>query len=707
MKKVILIICTIAVFFSLLAAPVSATSFTHIDVRGGTESVSTREMYEANNYLTADKLGLQEDFEGLTDICVGQDGKIYIICGGEGKSRTVVISSDYSSSYELLVKDENGAQVDYSGAQGIFADKNGDIYIADTNNAQVLVLNKYGEVIDRIYTPESDLIPDDFEFQPSRVIKDNRNYLYILSLGCYYGALSFTPEGEFLGFYGANTVNASALDTLSFLWDKLVGNDTKKAYSAKVLPYSFVDFSVDPDNFLVTCTGSTGLWTMDNGSGQIRVISSNGADILYNKCADGTTTSATSFNFMENKVVLHNSTPKTQNLVSIDSDSNGVFYALDQTYGYIYVYDAECNLINAFAGGSQAGERLGDFKKAVSLAVNGDDILVADQENRAITVFKRTPYGQLLYSAQCLYLDGDYTKAEPFWQQILSQDAGNQLAYRGLAMASYGRGDYNKALQYAEAGLDLATYDLAWQAILADNSAKYFVWIALLSVIVIVSLVWVTFYSRKKRLAFVCNGKIYTFFKVISHPFDSFSNIKYKGQGSLIIGILLTILLYVSVVVQNTKSGFLYCNAVAGDYNSLFTLLQTVGLILLWSLANWLVCSMFSGKGYLHEVFVGTIYSFTPLIITTFLRVVLSHFIPLTASGILTGLSVVGWIYSLFLLCIAMMTIHEYDFFKFLSTLVGVIFFMIVAVFVIIFLLTMLTLVKEFIVEIYEEIAFR
>ena len=45
--------------------------------------------------------------------------------------------------------------------------------------------------------------------------------------------------------------------------------------------------------------------------------------------------------------------------------------------------------------------------------------------------------------------------------------------------------------------------------------------------------------------------------------------------------------------------------------------------------------------------------------------------------------------------------------FKFLATGIGVVFFMVVAVFVVIFLVTMLSLVKEFIGELYEEIVFR
>lgn len=710
MKRISVLAGAAAALFVMLISPVSAAadSFARVETRDGDRSaIIAREIYEPTRSITADTLGLERSFEGLTDIYTGRDGKIYVLCGGEGNARIIVLGSDYKLLHELTVTDADGDTVDYSGAQGIFVDKDGRIYVADTNNARVLLLDQSGRMTDSFGVPDSSLIPDDFNYQPTRIAKDDKEYLYVLSNGCYYGALSFAPDGEFLGFYGANTVSATALDTLAFLWDKLTGNDTKKAYSMKKLPYSFVDFCTDPDGFLITCTGKTGMYSLENGEGQIKKITSNGANILYKNSADGSTSASTSFNFLEDEVTVHNNVPRTQNLVAIDTDTDGVMYALDQTYGFVYAYDSECNLLGAFGGGVQEGKRIGTFGKAVALTVSGTDVLIADQENRSITVFRRTDYGQLLYQAQSLYLSGDYVDAEPYWQQVLARDASCQLAYRGLGMASYGNGEYEAALDYAEAGQDYTVYDLAWQATLSSGAAQHFVWIALSVVVLLGGVIWFAVYAKKKQLVLVRSEKVRTYGRVIFHPFDTFTAVKYKQQGSWIIGILLTILLYASFVLKATESGFLFRTATPQSYNALYTLLQTIGLLLLWSVANWLVCSMFSGKGHFHEVFTASTYAFTPLIAMTFLEVILSQFLPLSASGILSGMNTIAWIYSLFLLCIAMMTVHEYDFFKFLATGIGVVFFMVVAVFVVIFLVTMLSLVKEFIGELYEEIVFR
>ena len=59
----------------------------------------------------------------------------------------------------------------------------------------------------------------------------------------------------------------------------------------------------------------------------------------------------------------------------------------------------------------------------------------------------------------------------------------------------------------------------------------------------------------------------------------------------------------------------------------------------------------------------------------------LSNFLPLSAVGFLNGLGTAVWIFTFFLIAVAMITVQEYDFFKFLLTGIAIAFFMILAVF--------------------------
>lgn len=709
MKKIVSMLCIVTLLIAIFGLTCSAAptdSFTRKNEPGSEVStVLARESFAVSQTITASTLGLDEALEGLTDAYSGSDGKVYLLCGGDGASRVIILNNDYSLYKELKLVDADGEEMYFGGAQGIFVDSKNLIYVADTDNARILVTDESGIVKEVWGVPESSYIPDEFTYQPSRIIKDDKGYLYILSLGNYYGALSYSPEGEFLGFYGANSVQATVLDTLAMLWEKLTSNDVKKSQSSKKLPYSFVDLCIDSSGYVITCTGKTE--NSQNGEGQIRKFSSDGSNILFKRNPDGSATSSSSVNFLEQEVIVADGSSRTQNIVAVDTDRLGNIYALDQTYGLVYVYDKECNLLTGFGGGYKTGDQLGTFGKAVSLCMHGDSVLVLDTETYCVTVFEPTDFGKLLFEAQDMYIRGDYDTAKDLWAQVLTLDAGNQMAYKGLAMATYGEGDYETALQYAKDGLDYSIYDLAWQEVLSGFFARNFIWVALLVVVVIGGAIVLMVRVKKRQLVLIHDPKIRTFNSVIFHPFRSFEELKYKKQGSLVIAGILTVLLFVAVVLQSTAGGFLFNTTTAKSYNVLYTLLETVGLLLLWSVSNWLICSLFSGKGTLREVFTASAYACTPLIVMTFLRWLLSLFLPLSAAGFLSGLTTVAWIYTAFLLCIAMITIHEYDFFKFLSTGVGIVFLMVVIVFMLFFTMTMLNMCKIFVSEFFEELLFR
>lgn len=710
MKKLISFFCITILLFTILCPVVSAVtmdSFTHKDQpSGATIPVNSRETYFAVKTITSSSLGMEKSLEGLTDICDSQDGSIYVLCGD--KSSVFILNSDYSFKNELVIKNKDNEILDFTGAKGIFVDENNTIYIADTSNARVVIADSNGIVKDIWELPESNLIPDDLIYQPISVVVDASGYIYVLSSGCYYGALSYDANGKFIGFYGASTVQSGALDTLSFLWDKLTSNDVKREQSIKTIPYSFVDFAVDNDGYMITCTGNTD--NQSNGTGQIRKISPDGSNILFNRDSFGHSSTSSALNFLENKLVFRLSNGNLyspQNVVSVDVDSNGFIYALDMVTGWIYLYDNECNLINTFGGGFSSGEQQGIFRMPVSLAVHGSSILVADSSNCNITVFDRTNYGNDFLKAQSMYLKGNYEESKVLWQKVLSQDRGNQLAYKGMAMISFLEGDYNTALKYAENGLDYTVYDMAWQKIISDFIGNNFAWLVLIVLVLIIGIIALCIFLKKRSLMKINNPKLKLLASVSFHPFNSFNDIKYKKQGSILYANILLFLLFVAMSLKDLVSGFLFTNVAKSEYNVFYTLIKTVGLIIIWSVCNWLICSLFSGKGTFSEVYVATAYSLIPFITYTVLSTVLSNFLPLSFSGIFNGLQIAIWIYTFFLLCVGMIIVHEYDFFKFIGTSIVVIVMMILLVFVIFMVAILIAQFWEFIVSVYSEAIYR
>ena len=341
------------------------------------------------------------------------------------------------------------------------------------------------------------------------------------------------------------------------------------------------------------------------------------------------------------------------------------------------------------------------------MAVSGNRIFVADSAAEAITVFNITDYGVLLKKAQSMYLAGDYEDAEQYWHEVLAQDSSNQLAYKGLAIASYKNGDIDKALEYSEAGLDYNTYDMAFHAKLKEKIADNFMWLFPTLLLLIAAVIVGIVYKAKKQIVLIKDAKVINALSTVMHPFRTFDDIKQKNLGSMTIACVLAVLFYVTTTLKTVASGFLFTNIADGNYNTLFTIAQTLGLVILWSVSNWLVCSLFSGKGTFKEVFISTNYCLIPIIFYNLLRTVLSHFLPLTGKGFLDGLYVVILLYTVYLLCVAFTTIHDYSLSKFIATSVVTILGMLLVIFVIFMIVILLQQLGDFIYSVFVEVIYR
>jgi hypothetical protein len=156
--------------------------------------------------------------------------------------------------------------------------------------------------------------------------------------------------------------------------------------------------------------------------------------------------------------------------------------------------------------------------------------------------------------------------------------------------------------------------------------------------------------------------------RAILHPGLTFEEIKDKNRGSVRVALVILLLFYASAVVQVLWGGFLFTAYDPGEFNSLWVLVQSAGLVALWVIANWLVTTLAGGKGKLKEIFVVTCYSLTPIIIQRVIYIILTNFLLPTEGSFLEIISVVALIYTGLILTIGMMRIHDFTVTRFVGT---------------------------------------
>lgn len=651
------------------------------------KAVLSSPMYTVRDVILSSDLELENTISSLTD-CVSYDGVIYIL--DNETPQIIMLDSDYILKDSILsvTGGADGQVYDFKNASGLFVNSDG-IYIADTENKRVLVCTHQGKYIEEIYLPESDLIPEDFNYMPIKCSIDGRGYLYVLSDGCYEGAILYSPQREFLGFYGSNKVTGSIMTVLKNIYSKIFVTDTKKGAMKRSLPYQFNDLYIDSENFVYTSTGNTAKdGTASEQLGQIKRMSPGGKNILNSENIDFTDSGVTAEN---------------QNIVGIEVDGEGFIYALDSLYGHIFVYDSECTMLTCIGNGKGDGIRDGSFKLPTALCINGSDIVVTDTLNKSVTVFSLSDYGRLIKQAQSLTVKGNYSEAFDLWERIKALDSNSQLAYIGIGKACYDRGDYSKALKYSKLGCDRETYSLAFEQARNNFLKKYFVVFAFAIILIVVAVK--LFKKRFNPMQCIRNSaKFKAFSYVAFHPAASFALIKEKKCGSVLIGAVITVLYYVTAVLKDTRGGFAFTYFDSSSYNSWFVALKTLGLIVLFTVSFWCVSTLFGGLGKFKDIFVVTSYSFVPIVFGNIISVLLTNILVPNELGFLNVFTSVMMIYTGILLMFGLVIINDFEFGRFFGVTFLAIVVMVIILFLVIVIIMLLQLSCGFVETIIAEV---
>lgn len=635
-------------------------------------AVYSKPIYKTDFVLTYLDIGATEQLGKITDVIASDTGELFILDGDN--SKIYILNSDYKPKCLISgIKKENDT-LSFKGARGIYIDSNNNIYIADTENGRIIVCNQNGELIKELLLPSSKLIPDNFNFRPIKIAVDARGYKYVLSDGSYNGAILYSPEGEFLGFYGANNVRSTVTQIITQLWNKVIMTDEKRAVSATVLPYQFTDICIDNNNFVYTATGNTNKFAT---TGQLRKLSPGGKDVIE----------SSSYNYADEGMGTYQ-----QDLHGLDVDDKGFIYAVDSAYGHIFVYDQNNNLLGVFGSGAKEGIQDGAFTTASAITVNGSDVVVSDSTLNTVTVFKETDYGKLLKQAQILTNDGNYGEAKSLWSELLQQDRQNQLCYTGLAKAYLEEENYTKSLEYAKEAYDRDTYSLAFKEIRNDWISNNFAIIILILLIVATGLILLSKYIKKKSVHL--NGNISAILSIWKSPSNTFEAVKYKNIGSTVIATLIVLIYYVTDVMKSMLGGFCFTNFNASSYNAAITFLRTSGAIFLFVICFWAISALMSGIGKIKEIYIVVAYSMQPMVAANLIYVLLTNVMLPSEIGFLNVFMTVMTLYSAFLAIMGLIKVNDYSFGRFVAVTLLTVVAMIVVIFVgtVIFLLMQLLL---------------
>ena len=313
----------------------------------------------------------------------------------------------------------------------------------------------------------------------------------------------------------------------------------------------------------------------------------------------------------------------------------------------------------------------------------------------------------MLKQAQSLTLSGDYVKAKELWQQVYAQDRNCQLALVGLAKAEYAEGNYQAAMEYSEMGYDRDTYSEAFQRVRKEYLHNNFTWIAIIAVTVIAAAWALLYVKKKKEIVLIKKRETYLYLRSVPHPAAVFTELKQKGGWSVKWAVISLLLFYISEAVKSMFGSFIFVSSATGSLNSIILFVKTFGLVLLWTVVNWAVCTLFSGIGKLKEIFCVTAYALLPMIAGNVIYTVLTHFFVPSEVAFLSVLMTVLGIYTIFIIIVGTIIIHDFSFGRFIGTTLLTFLGIAIIIFVFVIIVILVQQLAAFFATVYQEFIYR
>ena len=599
------------------------------------------------------------------DMFIDDDGKIYV--ADTGNNRIVVYGADYKFLFEIS---SDGTYVDgdlsaLKDPTGVYVDPDdGAIIVADSGNGRIVEFTKYGNLRYSYSKPESDLLSKDFSYQPEKITKDSRGFMYVTNKGDSNGIMQLSSNGEFISYYGTNKVNLSFWESLA----KLLWSREDRKGSVVTLPYTFTNIYSSADGYMYATTTT-------ETPPQVRKINIGGSDVLYG-----------AYDFRDNSIMSSFSTIN-QIFCDVTVDKYNNMLIVDRQYGRIYEYDERGN--NLFAFGTK-GNGYGQLSYPVSIETDGNGrVYVLNKTTGNITVFKPTEFANLVHVANAYYSDGKYEESLKEWEKVVEKSN-----YYSLALVNIGniklREEFNSEAYDFFYEAENATYaSEAYEEMRADFLRDYFSWIVITIVVLLalwVAVVTIKKFRRKKYGVPVEKKNFFTAIKhffgrvtnIMRHPVDGFEEIRYENQGSYLDMIAIMILYAIVSVISAYATSFIYRGGASLDtIEPVFTFFFA---FLPWGvvcIVNYGVTTIMYGEGRFRDVVIGGAYCHGPLMLLSLPYAALTHLLTLNESGIYGILGTLLTIYTIALVYFCIKGIHGFHpvkaFVVFMLTAVGVV----------------------------------
>lgn len=607
---------------------------------------------------------LEVDIGGLVDLDTDREGNVYVL--DSQNAQIIKLSADYETVAVINSFVNQGTPDTFSSPEGIFVRSDGRIYVADTANARVVILNPDFSLFRVVGAPDKEVSQFDYEYEPQKAVADLTGRMLVLAKNQTQGCMQFNEDGEFTGYLGANRVDVSFID---LFWRSIATKEQRQSMEL-FIPTEFNSIHMDEKGFLYATVGNVdandileAVSANSDKSAPIRKINLKGEDILKRQ---GYFPPVGDIQFEAQAKDLQGASM----LVDVTVDANGNYSVLDSRRGRIFTYNENGELLYIF--GSR-GDGMEQFDTPAAIAYQNQNLLILDKARNALHVFEQTGFARHIWEAQQLKGSEDPDAELAAWGLVLEQDGTYEMAYNAMGKAYLKNKEYEPAMEAFLKADNAEYYSKAFKQHRAAVGRRAFV--PVLCVLVLLAAAVVVRRQVRKRHPAPEGGpwlyrrlgtKGRCYYQEVAyarylvfHPFKGFWDLKHEKKGSMRAAWTMLALAVVSNVLLLLFRGYLFGGG--EDVNLLLNgVLSIPAVVGLWVLANWSLTTLMDGKGKARDIFIYTCYALTPTVVINMVQMLLSNVLVLEEAAIYTFLATFSFLYLAFLIYTGTLVTHDF-----------------------------------------------
>lgn len=660
----------------ILSVVLSITSFADtayktVTVDKNGNYIETQNAY--NPVMTIEKID-EEILSKPSDLAIKGD-RMYISDTG---NKRIVVSTLEGELIDIIGEDV------LKSPNGLFIAKNGEILVADSSANAVFAFSADGSLLKTYEKPDSVLYGTEQSFIPQKVAADTNDNLYICCKGNSNGIVQLSRStGEFLGYFGANNVDIT-------LWDKFMDaifTEEQKSQLKQTVPASVSNLTVDSRGVVYTMT-----------------------DIETEEVIR-------KLNMSANNMLITNISFPNPSDVTVGNIDN--IYATTSN-GYILEFNSEGNLLFIFGGFDDGSQRIGLFGTISAIAVSQSGrLFVLDDTSGQIQTFDPTEFTQSVHTALELYQDGKYLESKEPWEKVLLMNNLFDYAHKGIAESYYMEENYAAAMEHFKLSNDKEGVSKAYteyrNIIIRENIFK----ILALVVLVLATVYLLVMMKKKQKLPVAVSNavksvtgiptvnKVLFMFKIPKNPMDAYYGIKRENKVSVLSATILYGIFVIIYLADKYLRGYIFSTVTIGQYSVFKDALLIMGILVLFILSHYLICSITEGEASLKNVYCGIIYSLMPYLVLRPVVIVLTHLLTDSEVFIINFLNVIIYACSIALLVVMVSELNNYKAKETAKCIFWTLFAFFVAIVVLFILYVMTKQTAEFVSQIWSEVIYR